>query len=630
MKVYEPFILSMDRQWVELGKELGLAGEDLLAFIKEREQIAREERREAREDKQKELELIEKQIALEEAKKANVGRNVSDSDNVIRHNLIKTPKLPHFNESKDNMDAYLERFERYAKSQGWNSKNWAISLGALLQGKALEVYSRLSAEDAADYSKLKDSLLKRFQMSAEDFARKFRTAVPETGETAAQFATRVEHYLERWIDLTGTSKSYDALKDLIVRQQFLDQVNPGLAIFLKERTSSCKSVQGMVEMADVYVAAHGGHFKGSKKEPRQSNIQNSRRSETASDHVVSQRSGSKKEIGPCFECKEMGHLAKNCPRKTRNFSKAAGLAGVELKQSARKKASKTGRRDRKVENDNKGNDHSDDCCSCSSSRDTTDKADVVQGGFFLSGTVFGDNWQPKSSKKHKKEVLPKMCAARKTKLFSRMPVKEGLVGTKRVSVLRDSGCSGAVIRKSLVSDKQMTGRYKWCVLIDGSVHRYPTAKVTIDSPFYIGDVEALCIDSPIFDVILGNIENIRSPDNPDPEWRLPELEKGVETGMAVETRAQAKEAARPPRILKTPALVPDVSPSDMKEAQLLDPTLKKVRELAESGDGNSHGKRNSHFVNEDGLLYRVFVPSSVVHGNAEVQRVERRIMEGRM
>ena len=45
----------------------------------------------------------------------------------------QAPKC-HFVDGKDNMDAYLERFERYATSQKWPTSTWAINLGALLQG----------------------------------------------------------------------------------------------------------------------------------------------------------------------------------------------------------------------------------------------------------------------------------------------------------------------------------------------------------------------------------------------------------------------------------------------------------------------------------------------------------------
>ena len=92
---------------------------------------------------------------------------------------VKGPKMPCFNETKDDMDAYLHRFEIYAVSQGWREEQWAVYLSALLTGRALEVYSRLPVRNAQEYEILKDALLRRFNLTEEGFKQKFRAAKPE-------------------------------------------------------------------------------------------------------------------------------------------------------------------------------------------------------------------------------------------------------------------------------------------------------------------------------------------------------------------------------------------------------------------------------------------------------------------
>ena len=54
------------------------------------------------------------------------------------------PKLPYFEENKDKMDSYLSRFDKYAVANIWDRSIWAAYLSALLKGRALEVYDRLS------------------------------------------------------------------------------------------------------------------------------------------------------------------------------------------------------------------------------------------------------------------------------------------------------------------------------------------------------------------------------------------------------------------------------------------------------------------------------------------------------
>ncbi len=100
------------------------------------------------------------------------------------------PKLPHFDQSSDNMDSYLARFERYAVVQGWKREQWSLHLSALLKGKALDVYSRLPADDALAYDKLKTALLKSFDLTEDGFRKKFRNGRPDQGESFTQFVSR--------------------------------------------------------------------------------------------------------------------------------------------------------------------------------------------------------------------------------------------------------------------------------------------------------------------------------------------------------------------------------------------------------------------------------------------------------
>ena len=154
---------------------------------------------------------------------------------VINDNKVKGPKLPWFDEDKDNMDSYLSRFERYAEVQGWKMEQWALHLSALLKGKALDVYSRLPTDDSLEYEKLKSALLKRFELTEEGFRKRFKAARPETGETFVQYFRKSRNYLERWFDLGKVLKTYDGVVDYLVRDQLLAISNHELLLFLKTK-----------------------------------------------------------------------------------------------------------------------------------------------------------------------------------------------------------------------------------------------------------------------------------------------------------------------------------------------------------------------------------------------------------
>ena len=54
----------------------------------------------------------------------------------------------------------------------------------------------------------------------------------------------------------------------------------------------------------------------------------------------------------------------------------------------------------------------------------------------------------------------------------KMPVAEGYMTGKKISVLRDTGCKTIVVRNSLILKDQLTGLTRICVLIDGTIKTF--------------------------------------------------------------------------------------------------------------------------------------------------------------
>ena len=66
--------------------------------------------------------------------------------------VARVPELPKFIDRKYNLDSYLQCFERFARSNKWGARWLAcFLLSALLTGRALDVYFRLSETTATDY-----------------------------------------------------------------------------------------------------------------------------------------------------------------------------------------------------------------------------------------------------------------------------------------------------------------------------------------------------------------------------------------------------------------------------------------------------------------------------------------------
>ena len=124
----------------------------------------------------------------------------TDSGHRRHGNTPDQTELPKFEEEGDSIDAYIDRFEAFAENQGWEEGERALMLSALLTGKAaLHVFSALSKADQRDYKKLREALIKGYDLTEEGFCRKCRCqARIQSGETYAQFGVRLDHYFNKW------------------------------------------------------------------------------------------------------------------------------------------------------------------------------------------------------------------------------------------------------------------------------------------------------------------------------------------------------------------------------------------------------------------------------------------------
>ena len=303
----------MDKH-ISLARELGYEGQELRDYLKRQQDLEREERlaqreyekekREAeqkdkereqkdkeREQKEKDREQKDKDRELEklriEAEKLKIEAARKDKEMEMGKEIAlkkieaevelkkieaettshpwgpkekssnpRSPKLPYFDEHTDKMDSYLTRFESYALSNKWDPSMWASYLSALLKGRALEVFVRLSRDDQSDYGQIKEALLTNFDLTERSFRKKFRDCRPEKAETFRQFSGRLASYLDKWLGLAKVEKTYEAVCDFLARDQFLDCCSHELYLYLKPKPF--KAIDELAHEADLFADAKGG------------------------------------------------------------------------------------------------------------------------------------------------------------------------------------------------------------------------------------------------------------------------------------------------------------------------------------------------------------------------------------
>ncbi|GFO45341.1 gypsy retrotransposon integrase-like protein 1 [Plakobranchus ocellatus] len=264
----------------------------------------------------------------------------------------------------------------------------------------------------------------------------------------------------------------------------------------------------------------------------------------------------------CFKCKKTGYIARYCTA-VYSTSKKAG-AGVVVKMTEVNTAGV-----RKP-------------AESPTMEVTDDLQSEVEGGMLKLASG---------------KSVPVMtnCAAlrdpKKTRNLG-LPVLKIEIGGREVDVMRDTGCEGVVVRKQLVDASQLTGECCLLLRIDNTALLAEKAVISLRTPFLSGEVKALYIPDVICDVMVGNVEGARSPEDPD---------MSVMVGAAT-TRAQAKREA-----VTKPLRVPDIERHvgvDRERLIKLQQEDPRILALVDAGRTSRRGEKIVSFEKARGIVYR--------------------------
>lgn len=585
-----------------LGEKFGLEGEALKAWVEEERKREREarvsERERVREAAELELKILEMKLRVQEqgqgANGVVSGSAETNDQSSFRWHMSPTKLLSPFDEKKDELDAYILRFERVARGQRWPEDQWAVALSMCLTGEALSVYSRLTPDDAVVYERVKAALLQRFRYTAEGFRERLRGSKPADGETATQYFSRLANYLDRWVELAKIKKDYGDFRGLMLKEQFLNDCHQDLALFLKERKS--ETTAEMLELADHFQEAQQRKNLGKQAAPhgKEADAQDGKKKDGKTDG----KTGIKPQPLRCFLCNKLGHRAAECRS---SFQK---------------------------------NQKSTSCWRCRSDGHRANDCPNLMKGGMQSSCFMAPDQRPaeKSGYVELKDgtrlpVVNALSSPTTGNLVNGLPVVQGEVEGKVVKILRDTGSNTVVVRRSLVPEGSLTGKHSAVYLVDRTVRYVPEAKIAVCTPFFVGQVVAKCMENPLYDLVLGNIPGVRDVNDPIPNWRQsdtgtptqmstrPEDDDTRDTGppsqvgdpeenAAVKTRAQAKKTTKL-RALKVPAASPDAS-SDIATEQAKDPSLQRCFVRMGRIIRGKRSMGSQEFFQKEGLLLRKF------------------------
>ena len=144
--------------------------------------------------------------------------------------------------------------------------------------------------------------------------------------------------------------------------------------------------------------------------------------------------------------------------------------------------------------------------------------------------------------------------------------------------------------------------------MDGTKRKIPVGNLNIDTPDHASKVEALYMPEPVCDLVLENIDGVRSPENPDANWFH---EKEGNSSLMVENNVaearKQKKVKDKKNTLIAPSSTNQISDNDLVRLQAEDIPLTLIRNEAENSDIRVHkdGSKLRYVQQKGTLLSRI-------------------------
>ena len=279
-----------------------------------------------------------------------------------------------------------------------------------------------------------------------------------------------------WLELSASSPAnFDALVDLIVKEQFINACSEDLAMYLLERGP--KDLVELTTWAQKYLITHKEQLGKSKTTVQQRHADQKKATQSKPDS-----SQGRHRLLPCYRCQGFGHRQSECDTKISPGKDQKGLSTPVSQSSQKKTCAMVAQLDEDGEK----------AFTCVEVEGTTSKRNLKKSG--TEGSTNSD-----------RAVYSAVCHAQSND--GQTYVGVGKLNGQPVKVLHDTGCTGMIVDRAFVPDLVVIpGSSGSLQMGDHTLIDIPLANIYLDSPYYKGHDRVMCVSSLVYPVIIGNVQ----------------------------------------------------------------------------------------------------------------------------
>ncbi|KAJ8375574.1 hypothetical protein SKAU_G00061540 [Synaphobranchus kaupii] len=223
--------------------------------------------------------------------------------------------------AEDDVEAYLELFERIATREGWPRAEWAHILTPFLSGEAQQACRDLAIADAANYAQLKSTILAQYGYSLPAKAQRVRQWTYDTAGPARPQVKALQRQVKMWLtEGEGPSPVDRVVLDMCVRalpteakkyvaQQGAPDVDRLIALLenhqVTQKMMRATSNPPKTEKTGTSPRVNRSPYRRGMDVP-----QGTRGGRSLQRNILPQNDRR------CFGCGKEGHFARDCPERT--------------------------------------------------------------------------------------------------------------------------------------------------------------------------------------------------------------------------------------------------------------------------------------------------------------------------